>query len=303
MESSYKQLLNEWARNTSCLHEMDDNQRQQLQHLLLEIYKDVADVCSQYGLSMIMVGGSCLGAVRHKGFIPWDDDLDVAMPRKDYNRFIDLLQQGILSDKYEFRTPQGEKESSCYFTKLYRKGTELREIGDENSPYPKSVFFDIFPIEYVPMSSFKQSIIGFMSNCIRFIGNCVGEYAYRSQEYEDSIANYPELVSMHKKRIFVGWLFSFASHKKWVRLYDKIVSNDNKTSLMGIPSGRALYKGEILPTKVFLPISYGRFEDVTVGLPANPDAYLQNLYGKNYMQVPPPEKRESHFIKSLKINI
>lgn len=72
---------------------------------------------------------------------------------------------------------------------------------------------------------------------------------------------------------------------------------------MGIPSGRALYKGEILPTKVFLPISYGRFEDVTVGLPANPDAYLQNLYGKNYMQVPPPEKRESHFIKSLKINI
>lgn len=301
MAKSYKQLLNEWARNTSCLHEMDEDQRHQMQNLLLNIYKDVADVCGQYGLSMIMVGGSCLGAVRHKGFIPWDDDLDVAMPRKDYNRFIELLNQGVLSDKYEFRTPQGDKECSCYFTKLYRKGTELREIGDENSPYPRSVFFDIFPIEYVPTSAFKQSVISFMANTLRFIGNCVGEYEYRSSEYEDSIANYPELVSMYKKRILVGRLFSFVTHQKWVKWYDSLVDNSKESVLMGIPTGRALYKGEILPAKVFLPASFGNFEGLTVGLPANPDAYLQNLYGKNYMQVPPPEKRESHFIKKMTI--
>ena len=118
---SYKQLFNEWAQKTDLLHEMTDAERNAVQQHLLEMYKDIRSVCQRYNLIVVLGGGSCLGAIRHKGLIPWDDDLDLNMPRKDYNKLISLLRDGVLGDKYEFRYPDGMMYSRTAFLKNINK--------------------------------------------------------------------------------------------------------------------------------------------------------------------------------------
>ena len=86
-----KQLLNEWSHETNFLHEVSEEERIQLHKAILDMYIDIRTLCETHNLSVMLAGGSCLGAVRHKGFIPWDDDLDLMMPRADYNKLICLL--------------------------------------------------------------------------------------------------------------------------------------------------------------------------------------------------------------------
>lgn len=99
---SDSELMNELAHKTNYLHEMTSSESSAMKRALLDIYRDVAKLCEKEGLTLMLSGGSCLGAVRHKGFIPWDDDLDVMMRRDDYERLIRLCKEGRLGDKYEF---------------------------------------------------------------------------------------------------------------------------------------------------------------------------------------------------------
>ena len=103
-----------------------------------------------------------------------------------------------------------------------------------------------------------------------------------------------------KSRQIIGKLLSVFSHKQWICLYDTFVKNKKKSSYSSIPTGRKLYLGETLPSNVYFPPTNGIFEGICVKLPADPDAYLKNLYG-NYMWIPPIEKRESHLITELSL--
>ena len=80
---SDSELMNELAHKTNYLHEMTSSESSAMKRALLDIYRDVAKLCEKEGLTLMLSGGSCLGAIRHKGFIPWDDDLDVMMRRDD----------------------------------------------------------------------------------------------------------------------------------------------------------------------------------------------------------------------------
>ena len=91
---SYKELLNENARQSG-LRQLTEQESDEMKKALMEMYKDVARVCAEHGLTLMMCGGSCLGAIRHQGFIPWDDDLDLCMPRGDYEKIKSLLLENV----------------------------------------------------------------------------------------------------------------------------------------------------------------------------------------------------------------
>lgn len=292
---SESQIMSELSHKTHYLRELSSEESAALKNAILDIYKDVSALCDKYNLTYMMSGGTCLGAVRHKGFIPWDDDLDIMMPRKDYDTLLHLLTSGELGPKYEFTFPNAEKDSNTIFLKIFRKNSKDVEIHNVNSPFPKGIYLDVFPLDAVPKSKFMQHIKGFIANAIQYISIACLYTQYPSPQLKEYMMMEPDLKKRYYIKQILGIICGFASHKKWVYLYDRFVASSKEGRQWGIPTGRKYYTGEIFDKDVYVPVTKETFEGMTVNLPHDTDKYLKNLY-HNYHELPPVEKRERHFI-------
>ena len=121
---------------------------ERLHGVLLEILGDFIRVCEKYGLTYFAAYGTAIGAVRHQGFIPWDDDIDVGMPRKDYDRFFEVFQQE-LGEKYALLTPEIDNRYACTVTHIQKKGTKFISEMSQDLKCEQCIFMDIFPFDYV----------------------------------------------------------------------------------------------------------------------------------------------------------
>lgn len=293
---SDRDIMNDLARKSDLLYELSIEESSKLKNLLLDMYKDIVAVCHKNGLSVMLIGGSALGAVRHKGFIPWDDDLDLAMPRPDYNKLIELLRGGAMDEKYQYNAPSETADSKNNFLKIYRRGTTDAEIFEDNMPFPKGVFIDIFPIENAPAPSILTKLRGKIADAFSIIGTCVLFSQYNSETYKRYMQGDPDAYKRYKLRMMIGRIARlFGNHQKWVFWNDRIAQYNKESDFCTIPTGTKRYCGEMLKKSVLLPPSPGTFEGIQVSLPHDPDAYLTNMY-KNYMWIPPIEKRERHFV-------
>lgn len=296
---SLKEQLNEIANNSS-LRKISSSELAALKRCILEMYIHVSKICERHHLTLMLTGGSCLGAVRHKGFIPWDDDLDLMMPREDYDKLLSLCERGVLGDEYVFTYPSKQHDSPVAFLKIYLKDSKIRDMNGSRKNYPEGVFIDIFPIEGTPENHFIRKCKGPVANLLRLFANMVDSSGKWSKEETAFYKQSKSLYVNMKCRQVIGKLLSVFSHKRWICLYDSFVKDKRKSSFSSIPTGRKLYLGETLPSSVYFPPSNGMFEGISVKLPADTDAYLKNLYG-NYMWIPPVEKRESHMITELSL--
>lgn len=297
---SYKEILNDAAKHGIGLRELSTEESAALKRCLLDIYQEIARICKAYHLVMMLGGGSCLGAVRHQGFIPWDDDLDLLMPREDYDRLLELCKSGELGDNYFISYPNKEKDSPSMFLKIYRKGTLMKGLGASKNVYPQECFVDVFPIEGMSDLKSLRKLKGIFANCLRFIANTVAESGKITEAEKVFFSSDKYLWKYFCIRRIIGRFFSVVPHKKWVCMYDSFVRNNSKTKMVGIPTGRKLYDGESFDISVYFPPSKGIFEKMEVNLPSNTDKYLTNLYHQ-YMELPPEDKRERHFFTEFSV--
>lgn len=276
------------------LIEVDENKRTKLQKTILEMYKDVLFVCEKHSIVPYLIGGSALGAIRHKGFIPWDDDLDIGMTRSDYTSFVQVFEKE-LSDKYILNAPNITSNAKTRFTKIFKKGTVCREIIDREDSL-NGIFLDIFIIENIPRNTLKRKIKGTLCNMLQFISGQVYLCENDSPIVKDIYTRAGKANYFIRK--IIGTVFSFRSASKW---FDSVDRNCQykKTGLYGICTGRKHYFGEIFEEKVLFPPQYMRFCDIDAPIFSDYDTYLKNLYGE-YMKLPPEDKREKHYLRELK---
>ena len=133
-----------------------------LQESILDIYRDVLSVCEKAGIRVMMVAGSAIGVVRHKGFIPWDDDIDIFLTRENYKKLIDLLKDDL---HYKLYAPETTENYLYGFCKLMDKRTVIYSEYDEEIGTPElGVFIDIYPVDLIPEN--KKSNEVFYENLI-----------------------------------------------------------------------------------------------------------------------------------------
>ena len=263
--------------NIDLLHQVD-----------MAITKEVVALCDKHNLTYYMLGGTMLGAIRHQGVIPWDDDIDLGMPREDYERFLEIapqeLPQGLKVVNYR-NTP----EYQYYITRIQDVDTKVEEerIGNDNRYTCASI--DIFPIDGTPNNPLLRKIYFF---------RVLYHRALMSLCYKDSI---DRKRKRSKKEKLLLWIMERIPVEKLTTPYkqkckiDKLLRKQNVAKSKYIGNIMGAYRTrEIVPADYYGEGAFYQFEDMQLRGLATYEEYLTYTYG-DYMQLPPEDKRKTHF--------
>ena len=282
-------------RHHEGLIELSPKQVKQLQDVMLEMLIDLDDFCMRNNIRYTLGGGSCLGAVRHKGFIPWDDDFDINMPRRDYDRFVPLFRKEM-SQKYWLHTPQETPGYGLIMPRIRMKGTVVRGHNDMVKD-EWGAFIDIFIIENAPNNPVLRSLHGLISLAMGLFQSS-RRFAEAKDTYMMVAKGDEEATKTFKRKILLGRLVSFCSLDAWTHGWDRwnALCHNEESEYVTIPSGSKHYFGELYKRSDYLPPVRCEFESAQSWTPNNVDLYLRRLYGDTYMELPPQDKREVHVV-------
>ena len=292
-----KEINNEVINDHPELFTYDDGAVKRVQDELLAAYCDLWDFCEKNGILLFLTGGTTLGAIRHQGFIPWDDDIDLAIPRKDYMRFQALFEKEM-GGKYTLNAPNYSKNPLSRFPKVLIR--DVRENGERLgfSSEAECLPVDIFIIENVPENRLLRTWKGLRCNFCELMEGKTNLYLNRRDPQQKLFGQYRKLG--YALELIIGFFGAIVSPAGWKRAVDRINQYDNEaTALCGTPSGRKHYFGEIYEKKDFFPGQTVLFEGKAARVFTNPHKYLTHLYGGDYMTPPPPEKREHHLARGV----
>lgn len=253
------------------------------------------------GIKMFLVGGSLLGAVRHGGFIPWDDDIDFGMKRCDYQKFIEIFDSE-LGDRYYLRCPNSKYPNGNRFMQIYKRGTTLKVAEGSTPLQPNCVLIDVFPYDYVPDNKLLRILKGIYCNFLMLIAASVTGYVYPNENYKKMMMHSFTGKCIFYGEYLLGKLFSWKKPEEWFNKVDRAVQQKKKSKYVTSAMGRKHYLGEIFSEKVFFPLSEIKFEELKLYAPADPQTYLLHNYGKNYMTPPSRDNQESHFVLYFDLN-
>jgi lipopolysaccharide cholinephosphotransferase len=248
-----------------------DDVHRRLQLVELEILAEIARRCDAEGLRWFVVGGTLLGAVRHGGFIPWDDDVDIGMPRPDYERFAALSRRST-DPRFTWQGPETEPAYPFIFGKLLRAGTRVEEPAVAHLPITQAVYVDIFPFDGAPASPALRRV---HAAAYKFAVTAVGARIRRAG----------------RKRL-IAYAFRLVPRVVALALVRRLVRHApyDRSPFAVNASGAWGYGRECQPRDRLEPTASLPFENMTVRVPGRWDEYLGQVYG-DYRQLPPPEHR------------
>ena len=247
----------------------------ELQSKLLEMFSWFTSYLDENNYTYYVVYGTLLGTIRHKGFIPWDDDLDIAMPRKDYERLIKSFDQVI--DHYKFESPYSETDYMYPYAKLFDINTTL--VDHLRKPVKRGIFIDVFPLD--GLGNNKEEAIKFHHK----IQRKYNFYSTQTCALRKGRKWYKNLA------IIIGRINLFFNAKKYAQKLDKLAALHDYDSSEYVACVFGAYaQREVFDKKIFAkPVSY-KFENINVKGPEQYDAYLKQLY-HDWTKLPEESKR------------
>ena len=263
----------------------------EMRRLQIDLLREFDCFCKKEGYKYFLSGGTLLGAIRHQGFIPWDDDIDVMMPRPDYEKFI----KNYSSSTYGVRIGKYGKGNSLYANLV----DERTIIDNPDLKTDIGLYIDIFPIDGFPDSTLLQYVYCYFKELLIYSQEGSKMKFNPSQRYNDTNAG----IFQWKKhlRSFVKFLFiivfRFFNTKKIAQICDKVAQwfNYEKSNYTGVVLTEAHHNfgvAEIMKRSVFDDSVEVNFETLKCPAPIGYDAYLSSLYG-DYMIPPPIDKQRT----------
>lgn len=258
-----------------------------IQKLERDALKVIMDVCAAANIEYFLIGGSALGVVRHGGFIPWDDDIDVGMTRENYLRFL-AEAPALLPAGYTLQTPYEDHRVPYYYSKLRIDETRFVEYANHRVRMHHGLFVDIFPFDEVPdLEEENQRQFNRVQRLIRL-------YSFR-QSPDVSMA--PQTFTERLRaalRLLIHYAFLAFPYRVIADRLEKEITRYNGTSqsafaCLTFPKR----KTEYIRKADLYPLAQGRFHELEVPIPGNYDTYLKTHYG-DYMRLPPEEQRFGH---------
>lgn len=268
-----------------------------LQMAQLDILKDIDSFCKEKKITYFIAYGTGIGAARHGGFIPWDDDIDICMKRDDYNRFIALAKEGM-KDKYDILNIMETPGYISTFIKVSKKGTRFVEASNSNEKYEQGIFVDIFPYDYMAedekqrRKDFKFAwILGRLCILCEISDPII---PYEVQGWKRSVAifgckmahGFLNLIGLDKKKVYKKF-------EKHVTKYNHLQGH----TYLGDYSDVVLERSIIREDQLFPTVDI-EFENILFPGPRDMHTHLSNMYG-DYMKLPPVEARHNHVARLL----
>ena len=256
---------------------------QEMRDIQLGLLDAVHDFCGRRNLRYSLGGGTLLGAIRHKGFIPWDDDVDIMMPRPDYELFIRYFKHEYI----EIQTPDNDHEAYIPFAKIYDGRTVLEEFYAKNG-----VFIDLFPIDGLPCERMLPEYLKIQSMATT---NLYRIHDYNTKAFYQYESGKPRLLVSTK--YWIKHLFYPSREKCLQILKDLHASYDFETAeFAGAICGAYAAKEHMRKSTFenYIPL---QFENRTYMGIEDYDSYLKKHYG-DYMQIPPKDQQKAshHFV-------
>ncbi|MCR5819119.1 MAG: LicD family protein [Prevotella sp.] len=244
---------------------------EELRGIQLDILDNIHHFCQQHKLSYFLSSGTLLGAVRHGGFIPWDDDIDIYMPRADYERFLATYT----AENYRVVSPEKDRNYYFSFAKVIDKRTKMLQEGIRGMEF--GVFVDIFPVDFVPEDEAERQRVFKRKHLLFKIRRCK---VAKSNPLDSRLA-------------WMFYRFLPISMAALQRCIDKLIVKTEPTSLVcnmtdGGPGIKSCFSAEAIASSVDID-----FEGHTYKTMVGFREYLTKTYG-DYMTPPPVDKRESH---------
>jgi len=267
-------------------YHISEDELKQIQVVQQELILEVKRICQKCGIHFNMVGGTMLGAIRHKGYIPWDDDADIGFLRTEYEKFREACKTELNHEKYYIQDLRDTEGYRWGYGKLRRKGTEFVRLNQEFMPYEQGISIDLMPFDNVPDRWMSQRV--HFLKCFLYRKLFWSEVGSRTEENLCKRIVYKIMRQIPMKRI--------------IRSYQRFIDagQREKTRLVRIltfPTPKGVYGYE---RKWYTHLSKYQFEDMMLPGAQDYDSYLLVKYGK-YMELPPVEKRKIHPVSKLKL--
>lgn len=253
----------------------------------LELFKKFAKICKKHNITYFAMGGTLLGAVRHEGFIPWDDDMDVGVPREDYEKFIKLCEEGKID--LEVHTFNNDPNYIRYFARAEDPSIKIKRT-DRMKEEISSAWIDIFPLDGMP----NNAILRWIHKNYVLYRRAIYKFSCFSESANINKKNRPFI---EKVLIKIGLIFpveKIFNTKKELKKLDKALKRFPYAKSNYLVNALGAYKfNEMFNKKYYGKGKYYKFEDTKIFGPTDYDTICTQLYG-DYMTPPSKEEQNHH---------